>query len=186
MADVTKEEMALYVAAREGAHTHTESDITDLVHTGAFAVQLLHVRDKKAAGTAGGASFANAWTQRDLNESVTNEITGASLASDQITLPAGTYHCEAMAPCFASNNNRVRLQDTTGAATLLHGVNVLSGADSTTLSPAVGRFTISVESVIELQHNVRTANASGFGLAVNAFFTVSNEYYSDVRIWKVG
>ena len=54
---------------------------------GAFEKQLLHVRDEKANGTAGGTNIAGV-NIRDLNTIKTNEITGASVSSNQITLPA--------------------------------------------------------------------------------------------------
>ncbi len=53
-----------------------------------FGTALLHVRDEKANGTNSGSSSA-CYTARILNSVLTNEISGASLASDQITLPAG-------------------------------------------------------------------------------------------------
>ena len=57
-----------------------------------FENAFLHVRDEKAANTPGGTFTASAWQKRDLNTVKTNQISGASLASNQITLPAGTYH----------------------------------------------------------------------------------------------
>ena len=67
---------------------------------GIFESQLLHVRDEKASGTDGGTS-ANGIVDRDLNTVKVNEITGASLSSNQITLPSGTYYVEGMTATFA-------------------------------------------------------------------------------------
>lgn len=44
-----------------------------------------------ASGTSGGTSVAGAMTQRTLNTTVVNTITGASLSANDITLPAGKY-----------------------------------------------------------------------------------------------
>jgi len=44
-----------------------------------------------AANTAGGTATAGAMRIRPLNTTVVNTISGCSLSSDQITLPAGTY-----------------------------------------------------------------------------------------------
>ena len=53
--------------------------------------KLLHMRDEKANGTQGGTFTSGSWYTRDLNTVVTNEINGASLSSNQFTLPAGDY-----------------------------------------------------------------------------------------------
>ncbi|KKL54175.1 hypothetical protein LCGC14_2268010, partial [marine sediment metagenome] len=63
------------------------------------------------------------WNPRDLNAVVTNDINGASLATDRITLPAGVYEIEAGAPARNATSHRLRLQNITGAATLLLGQN---------------------------------------------------------------
>ncbi|KKM62282.1 hypothetical protein LCGC14_1523280, partial [marine sediment metagenome] len=60
---------------------------------------LLHVRDKKSTTVDGGTpSVGN--NIRALNDAVTNEISGASVASDQITLGNGAYEIKAFVPCF--------------------------------------------------------------------------------------
>jgi hypothetical protein len=63
---------------------------------GKFESQLLHVRDEKTL--ADGGTSTSSYTKRDLNTVVTNEIAGASLSSNQITLPSGTYYINASAP----------------------------------------------------------------------------------------
>ncbi len=52
---------------------------------------LLHVQDQKAQGTDGGTFTTGAWRTRDLNTVLKNEISGASLAGNRVTLPAGIY-----------------------------------------------------------------------------------------------
>jgi len=62
---------------------------------------LLHVIEEQAAGTNGhndGNFVSGAYRTRVLNKVLTNEISGASVASNQITLPAGTYFIEAQSP----------------------------------------------------------------------------------------
>lgn len=48
-------------------------------------------QDRKSDGTAGGQATTGAWTTATLNTEVYNTITGASLSSNKVTLPAGTY-----------------------------------------------------------------------------------------------
>ena len=70
---------------------------------GKFESQLFHVRDEKSSGTSGGNFSSGSYVTRTLNTSLTNEISGASLSSNQITLPSGTYYIQAS--CMASTVN---------------------------------------------------------------------------------
>ena len=65
--------------------------------------------------TEGGTSVDGTWTQRDINTEVVNNITGASLASDTITLGAGTYRFYASSPAYDAGQNQIRLYNTTDA-----------------------------------------------------------------------
>lgn len=148
--------------------------------------KLLHVRDEKTDGTQGGTATSGAWRTRDLNTTLTNEILGASLASNQISLPAGTYYIEARAPAFRTNGHKARLQNVTDTTTILLGSNALSsgGADNQSDSWVVGRFTLAAAKTLELQHQVEsTQSSAGFG--DNDGFAGVVEVYSDVRIWKL-
>ena len=57
------------------------------------AQKYLKVIDKKAANTAGGGSSATTWNIRELTDIIDNVGVGATLATNQITLPIGTYRC---------------------------------------------------------------------------------------------
>ena len=155
-----------------------------LTLTGRLSVtQVIHVRDEKAETTYGGTFTSGAWRVRDLNASKTNTITGASLASNQITLPAGTYWVHATAPAYNVGRHLAKLYNTTGAANVLLGTSAYSGAGSgaATLSVLSGQFTLTATSVLELQHRCETTNATrGFGVESN----FATEAYSDVVIWK--
>jgi len=156
---------------------------------GAFEGALLHVEDRKAQGTQGGAATGGAYNTRDLNNVLTNEIAGASLSANQVTLPAGTYDFMAVAPAFRVDGHVLRLQDITGAATLVDGMSGLTRFDNfefETHSFAWGRFTLAVTSAIELQHFTVTARIiNGLGVNLNQA-TVGDEIYAHARFWKVG
>jgi len=146
---------------------------------GKFESALLHVRDEKTAGTHGGASSTGSFLIRTLNTVVTNEITGASLASDQITLPSGTYYVFAGVPVYGADNFKVKLRNTTDSSDTLIGGNDYDTARGL----IIGRFTIAAQKVFEIQYRVATARATfGLGYAAN-FSTI--EIYTDVQIWKV-
>jgi len=146
---------------------------------------LLHVQDQKTSGTNGGSSVSGTQT-RTLNTVVTNEISGASLSSNQITLPAGTYEILASAPAWATGASQVYLYDTTGIATLLVGTTEFTSGGTPlaqTRSFVTGRFTLSTSSVLELRHYTSSANAAdGLGVAASSG---QGEVYSDVQIRKV-
>jgi len=147
---------------------------------------LLHVEDQKASETSGGTFTSGSWQTRVLNTSVTNEITGSSIASNQITLPAGSYYIEAHAPGYNIGYHAVRLQNVTDALTVLSGTSEYTpaAAPTTTRSFLTGKFTLVESKVLEIQHSCGTTKENnGLGLATN--FTVSNETYSVVKIWKV-
>lgn len=151
----------------------------------AFENALLHVRDEKAQGVTGGTFTAGAWRTRDLNTVLTNDI-GASLGSNQITLGAGDYFIDAMAPQCGSSFSRLCLYDTTAAAVALlggTGQGVYNGNENH-WDRVQGRFSLAVSSVLELRHwCALTYSTFGFGYQAN--FAGLIEVYSDVKIWKV-
>lgn len=149
----------------------------------------LHVRDEKADTTQGGTFTSGAWRTRTLNTVKTNEIAGASLASNQITLPPGTYWGEIWAAGYLVNHHNARLQDTTGTVELLRSWNAFSRAAGTvgdvTFAEAVGLFTLTVESILQLQHQCQTTKAT-VGLGEHDALTIGNEVYASVAIWRLG
>ena len=148
--------------------------------------QLLHVRDEKASGTDGGASATATWNQRDLNTVMTNEISGASLASDQIILPAGTYEITATAPAFLVSRHKLRLRNITDTSTELVGQSTYAVVTSSLVSNVAhifGRFTLAGTKTLELQHYTELEKvANGLGVSTAASVT---EVYADVQIRKV-
>lgn len=145
----------------------------------------VHVRDEKSSGTDGGTATSGSYETRDLNTSVTNTVTGASLSSNQVTLPAGTYYIEASAPGFRCDNHKLRFQNVTDASTAIIGpVEANSGGVAIgTRAFLHGRVTIAGSKAFELQHRVAVTrstdghgNAAGFG---------DTEAYAEVRIWKI-
>lgn len=146
---------------------------------------IIHVRDEKAAGTNGGTFTSGAWQTRTLNTSVTNTISGASLATNQITLPAGTYEIEARAPGLDCGNHKAKLRNITDGTDVIVGASTRSGDSNTQMEgTVVGRFTIAASKVFELQHRCSVTKATtGFGQASN--FSVT-EVYAEVIVRKVG
>ena len=152
---------------------------------GKFESALLHVRDEKSGGSGGGTG-STSFTARTLNTVMTNEITGASLSSNQITLPSGTYYIQASAPAYQPSYNKIKLRNTTDSSDTIIGTSEYSGtADASVIRSFLsGRFTISAQKVFEIQHRFTDIGAGADGLGVRSNFSVV-EVYTDVQIWKV-
>lgn len=167
-----------YATSAQGAKADTAVQPAALNYT-------MHIQDQKTSGTSGGTFTSGAWRTRTLNTVVTNTISGASLASNQITLPAGTY--EISADCTASyvRYHKTKIYNVTDATDVLLGTSewcsATSGGD-TTKSSIHGVFTLSGAKVIEVQHICDTTRATdGFGFATS----LGTEVYSNVLIKKV-
>lgn len=158
-----------------------------LCYVRATQQQVIHVRDQKAAGTNGGTFTSGAWRTRDLNTTLTNTITGASLATNQVTLPAGVYEVMASAPSVDTNGHQARVYNITGAATLINGTTAFnSGAGTSAASLVFGRFTLTATSLVELQHACQTtAVTTGFGVGNTLGGQKTTEVYGDLFIRKV-
>ena len=142
---------------------------------GIFESQLLHVRDEKAQGTDGGGS-GNGVLTRDLNTVKVNEITGASLSSNQITLPSGTYYVEGMTSAFVPSDTQLYLYNVTDSSFEVDGLSLTNNVPLMS-----GRFTISAQKVFEIRYNSSNGEPTGRGRNSNE----STEVYTDVKIWKV-
>ena len=173
------------------ADTTTQHDVLYFPKTGkavvattAVGVQILHLQDQKASGTQGGASSATTWNERTLNTTVVNTITGASLASNEITLPAGTYRVWATAPGGPpAGRQRLRLYNTADASEAVVGMNATD--EGVVLSMPVslfGSFIIAAQKTFKLQHYTQTATAT-FGLG-HQVGTGGVEIYANIWIWK--
>lgn len=154
-----------------------------LANSASNTQQYASIQDQKASGTSGGTSVSGSWLARDLNTIVESNITGLSLASNSIQLPAGTYYAEASS-AFLNVTGRLRIYNNTDATTLALGFNEYSnsGASPLTRCTASGKFTLSGTKTISLQY--RAASNTGGGLGT-AYGYGENEIYSEIRIWKL-
>jgi len=144
--------------------------------------------DSKASGTNGGVSVSGSWQTRNLT-SLTDSNTGITLASNQLTIPAGTYQVWAASP-FQGVVNRAntRLQNITDGATLLDGSSACSTGGGTTFhSYIVGIFTLSATKTVELQYQVQTVAGAqqDLGFSSGGSFTVGHEVYTQIKIVKL-
>lgn len=172
----------VYVADGAASGSFGKLTHTSLQTTGnPFGAQLFHVREVQTSGTEGG-TFTSGFQIRTLNNSSANEISGASLGSNQVTLPAGTYFIHAFAPAFNVGAHKIIWQSVTTPSILLGGMSSYSNDDET-VSILMERLTIAGVNVFELKHfATSTQPTNGFGRATSAGVS---EIYSNVYIWKL-
>ena len=114
----------------------------------------LIVYDQKAKNTVGDTYVASAWRTRVINTVGINEIPGASLSSNQVTLPAGQYKfsCNTRWAMTTSQSLLSRLYNTTAGTSLVLGLTETVYYGSTNWFAFLqGFFTLGVVSVIEIQ-----------------------------------
>lgn len=142
------------------------------------------VRDKKNQNTNGGTFTLGAWRKRDITEELVDTGSICSIATNQITLAAGTYRCLISAPAYRVAAHQARLWDTSnGGALLVLGTTEVAGdaAYSITRSWISGRFTLAAESVLEVQHYCTATLADeGFGIKAN----ITDEIYTVAEFWR--
>ena len=142
------------------------------------------IRDEQASGTQGGASSASAWQTRVLNTEVVDTQGIAALASNRITLSAGTYRVRARAPAHNSAVHKIILKNITGAVTLVIGSSAYTSTTSSAQTDATlsGRFTIAAGQSLELQHftsNAAPTNGLGVGTTSGEV-----EVFAEIEFWK--
>lgn len=151
----------------------------------AVGTNRMHVQHKVAAGTnSGNYPGAGAWTTRPLTTVITNTISGASLASNLITLPAGTYRVRARSPMFRVNQNTSRLYDTTNSVTLIEGSSTFSNDQCDSNSWIEGEFTLAGTADVAHQaaaDSARTVNAYGHSTNYGSYCI-----YGEVILEKIG
>lgn len=148
------------------------------------------IQDRKAATVAGGSATSGSWEKRDLNTVVDDADSIVSVASDQITLQAGTYRIRASAPAYLVVHHQIQLYNATDTAVQqstegedLLGTKEYCGSLFNVQSRSIltGRFTITGAKAFEIRHQVSSNQATtGYGVACSWGVAV----FSEVEIWK--
>ena len=143
------------------------------------------VSDTKAQNAAGGTFTAGAWRTRDINTEDVDTGNLCSVAANQITLDAGTYRFRIACPAYDVGRHQARLYNITGSSVIKDGASMFSSAGtpaSVDVSLIVGRVTLAVQTVLEIQHRCETTSGSvsGFGVACN----FAAETYTIAEFWK--
>lgn len=149
----------------------------------AFSVALFQALHTETSGVNGGGQASGSYATRKLNLAATNEISGASLAANEITLPAGTYWIDATAQFNSCDAAKIKLRNVTDGVDIALGQVCDASAGSGDVSVITRRFTLSGTKNVAIQSRVTTTNvASGWGVACGFGDT---EIYMDIKIWKI-
>lgn len=142
-------------------------------------------KDQKAQNTAGGTFTSGAQRTRTLNTIVANDMSLATLLSNQITLPAGTYRCAITCPAFAVGNHQARLQNISTSSTAIAGTSEFNNTTGNAQNRSLifGVLGLTSATIFEIQHICQTTQATqGFGTAAN----FGTEVYTIAEFWLVG
>lgn len=139
----------------------------------------LQVREVQPSGmgaTTGTASAPNTPFQRILNTVVSNEIAGASLANNVVTLPPGKYYFRATSP----GNAFGRIASISGTPFVLYGKSAMTGGLNACDHETVGMATLAQQTDLAIYSVI---GSSGVGLGGGKVADV--QIISELEIWKL-
>lgn len=177
----------------EGQFAYLEDTNTTQYYDGASWQSLSATRqiaifnETQAQGTLGGTSVAATFTKRTLNTSVYNTITGCSIASSVITLPAGTFYIEGSSPVFKANRTKMKLRNTTAGTDAIIGMSMYTNVtgDPAVINPMFsGTVVTTASTTFEMQYYTQAAYASE-GLGVGNNIASTAEVYGTIYIEKI-
>ena len=160
--------------------------LTSTASLGKFASYAV-ICDQKTSGTHGGTFTSGSWRTRDLNTELADADGIVSISSNQFTLQAGTYLVVASAPAFRVDRHMIRMMNETDSTAVEYGTSEHCDSSdiSTTRSFLKARFTISGAKEFEISHRCSaTKSSDGLGVNTGGGFTVANEKYTIVEIYK--
>jgi hypothetical protein len=135
--------------------------------------------ESQGAPYYGGGNSISGTQQRFLNAVIKNAIPGASVSSNFIFLPPGTYNARYMA-VGGIGNHRVALYNYSATAYVGLGSSMSNAAGCYSESEGLANFTLTSTSGIGLNHYFSTASTNGLGPPTGAF---GNECFGRVEIW---
>lgn len=163
--------VAVHLAA--GQTEIVESDLYDLrafVAVMASPIGYMLYEHRTAAGTSGGSFSSGSWVTRPLTDEVFDTHGDGSLASNQITLVAGTYLIRARAVGHRCGRHQVRLYNATDSSVIAYGVSERTDTSTyiSTDSLVETKVTITASKAIELQHRCKDGRVDdGLGLTTD-------------------
>lgn len=173
-----------YVEAENKTYFHTGTVWQGLPNDddpGTSVLGTATFQEQQSNGVDAGAATVSAWTARNLNTSVSNTITGCSLASNIVTLPAGDYLIIANAPFHATGETHIRFKSTT-TSTVIYGPQArLTAAAHASVVHLVGTLSLSAQEAFKLEYFVSNpaGATSDLGRAISG---TNTEFYSTLQV----
>jgi hypothetical protein len=173
----------LAAVATSGSASDLTTGTLPLAQRG-YAMPDVIVEEQLASGTNAGIFTAGSYVQRALNTVVRNAGSIASLASNQVTLGAGTYHLAWSSPGVNCAQHKTRLVNASTAGVVGVGTTEFSstgGACTRSVGSAV--VTIGSSNSFSLQHRCTSTEPTN-GLGIFAAYG-DVEVYSRLEITKL-
>jgi hypothetical protein len=150
------------------------------------AKQFAVFSDQHANGVAAVAGNSSSFNRRVINTTLVNTIVGCSLAGNDITLPAGTYHISASAVSCYYAQTKIDIVSDISELNLISGVSV-AGVGATSLVGSVeGVITLAVPTPIFINQWLGLAVAGGTSTMGNPTTgTGEPETYAQITIIQI-
>lgn len=139
----------------------------------------------QTSGTGGGTATSGGWNNCVLNTKDNDTGSIATLSSNQVALPAGTYLVRAVQVFNTTNGSQMRLYNVTDSSVIINGITLYAYSVGLvqTCSHILGQFTISGTKTIAMQYQVQTT-VSTTGLGQGQSF--GTEVYAFLELTKIG
>lgn len=163
---------------------------------GSGASEFIHIVHEEDRNTQGGDFTSGSYQVRPITAILTDDTGEASLSSNQITLPVGTYIMTGFAQAFACGTHRLNLWDVAAGGQVLFGATENSFNNNGPAAFAGGLFTVADSpKTFEIRHRCGTTRGTnGLGIAMNAPLPDGeesdsvddmNERYADIIFEKI-
>lgn len=150
-------------------------------------VPYIKCTNTQSQNVAGGASTSGSWLTAILNTKDNDTNSLATLSTNTISLPIGTYEFCGRMPFYngtSACNSQIRLFNSSDSAVLVVGNSIVKGIneDLEIVCSISGLFTIGATKNIVLQYQVSSSQAiNGQGSPLN----FGTEMYAVIEFWKV-
>lgn len=158
------------------------ANVDDALNALAGPEDYILIVDRKATNVDGGTFTSGAMRTRDLNTELSDAGGHASVSANQITLAAGTYRFNIIAPARSVLESIGRLQNITDATTIETSTSQRNSSPNSFIH-IKGRFTIAAAKVLEVQHQCDSTQA-GDGFGTSADLGGLSETYTVVEFWR--
>ena len=148
------------------------------------ARQIFIANEVLSSGTNGGLSTSGTQT-RVLSNVVKNTIVGASLSSNQVTLPSGEYLVYATAIAYRADSHKAWLTNVTDTTDDLIGLAAYANQANFGSTAAVisGPLSVSGTKAFSITHDIANGATDGLGQASSSG---KSEIFTQITIEKIG